>query len=253
MGKKWLFGSALGTLAAAGAGAAVGYTLLRRAGLRWGATDAEVGKALPGDGAIADAEIVTTHAVTVDAPPAAIWPWLVQQGYGRAQWYTDAPWDPFLETVVYPAMVPADKLPPGGKAPRSATAIRPELQHLAVGDVVPDGPPGTAWFTVVEIQPQRAIVYYSDTHADFLCPVFLQGTRWETHGAFTWAFVLEPVTAQSTRLLLRARCTLTPRAMQRLILPAFYLAEALTPRRMLCGIKARVEKAKEHQYAEERG
>lgn len=247
MGKRWVAAAALG------AGAAAGYAWVRRAGLRWGATDAEVGKALPGDGVIPDAEIVTTHAITVDAPPEAIWPWLVQQGYGRAQWYTDAPWDPFLEKFVYPAMVPADKLPPGGKVPRSADRIHPELQDLAVGDIVPDGPPDTAWFTVTEIQPQRAIVYYSDTHADFLCPAFLRGTRWETHGTFTWAFVLEPVSAQSTRLLLRARCTLTPRAMQRVILPVFYLAEALTPRQMLRGIKARVERNREKLYADERG
>jgi hypothetical protein len=30
----------------------------------------------------------TTHAVTIDAPPSAIWPWIVQAGYGRAGWYT---------------------------------------------------------------------------------------------------------------------------------------------------------------------
>ncbi len=47
------------------------------------ARDGEVAAKLPGDELLPDAGLVTTRAVTVDAPPEAIWPWLVQMGSGR--------------------------------------------------------------------------------------------------------------------------------------------------------------------------
>ena len=48
--------------------------------LSWGATESEAARRLPGDNLLADAGIVSTRAVQVDAPPSAIWPWLVQMG-----------------------------------------------------------------------------------------------------------------------------------------------------------------------------
>src|SRR6266700_193576 len=56
--------------------------------LHWGATAEEAGIRLPGDDLVPDARYVTTRAVTVRAPAAAIWPWLVQMGQGRAGFYT---------------------------------------------------------------------------------------------------------------------------------------------------------------------
>ena len=80
---------------------------------RWGATDDEVARPMPGDEVIADAA-VTTRAIGIDAPPEQVWPWLVQIGYGRAGWYS------------------YDWIDNDGR--RSATSIRPELQSLSVGD-----------------------------------------------------------------------------------------------------------------------
>ena len=54
--------------------------LYRRWHLRWGATAAEVASALPGDDLCARAQFGCTGAVTIDAPPQAVWPWLVQVG-----------------------------------------------------------------------------------------------------------------------------------------------------------------------------
>ena len=31
---------------------------------------------------------VTNHAITIDAPPEDVWPWMVQMGWGRGGWYT---------------------------------------------------------------------------------------------------------------------------------------------------------------------
>ena len=55
-----------------------GY-LLRRQGLRWGATDEEVNKPLPGDEVVPHPMLETNHAVSIAASAEEIWPWLVQR------------------------------------------------------------------------------------------------------------------------------------------------------------------------------
>lgn len=103
--------------------------------------------------------------VTIDAPPSDVWLWLVQGGYrgaGRAGWYTDSWFDMVVEAGHLRLTTPAGELTehPGA---RSHTAILPEFQHLTVGDIVPDGPPDSAYFVVKGIDPERSLVLYSDT------------------------------------------------------------------------------------------
>src|SRR5690242_11501251 len=117
-------------LGVSGATAAVFVT--RRLAQRSGATRSEVESALPGDDLVPDAQIQTTRAITIHAPVAAVWPWVAQLGYHRGGWYTNARLDKALWRIDNP----------------SAERILPELQHLGVGDTVPDGPDGTARFTV---------------------------------------------------------------------------------------------------------
>src|SRR5512132_1642791 len=58
--------------------------------LRSGATGEEVHGAYPGAELVPGGRRTSTMAVTIDAPPAAVWPWLVQMGCDRAGWYS---WD----------------------------------------------------------------------------------------------------------------------------------------------------------------
>jgi hypothetical protein len=51
---------------------------------RWGATDAEVAAPMPGDELVPGCQYRCTRAITIDAPPAVVWSWLVQVGFGRA-------------------------------------------------------------------------------------------------------------------------------------------------------------------------
>jgi hypothetical protein len=44
---------------------------------RWGATDEEIGAPFPGADLIPGGKRGGTMAVTIDAPPAAVWSWLV--------------------------------------------------------------------------------------------------------------------------------------------------------------------------------
>jgi len=51
---------------------------------RWGATEEEVRRAMPGDALLRQDAPSTTRAITIDVPPEAVFPWLLQIGYGRA-------------------------------------------------------------------------------------------------------------------------------------------------------------------------
>src|ERR1700681_4810245 len=50
------------------------------------ATDEELLAAFPGADLIPGGKRHATMAVTVDAPPSRVWPWLVQMGCDRAGW-----------------------------------------------------------------------------------------------------------------------------------------------------------------------
>jgi hypothetical protein len=112
---------------------------------------------------------VTTWAVTIHAPPAAIWPWIVQMGQGRGGLYSYE----LLENLA-------------GSDLHNADRIHPEWQHLAVGDAirpVPEGYLGLAdspKYTVAAIEPNRFLVL---------------------DGFVT--FVLSPPDAQATRVIVR--------------------------------------------------
>jgi hypothetical protein len=92
---------------------------------RWGATDEEVRGSLPGDQLDSPHGYrpISTRAITIDAPPEEVWPWLVQMGSGRAGFYTHERVERLL-FITY-----ADG--------HSATRIHPEWQELHVGDRVP--------------------------------------------------------------------------------------------------------------------
>lgn len=111
---------------------------------RWGATDAEVGKTLPGDEfeSRMGYRQISTRAITIDAPPAAVWPWVVQMGSGRAGFYTHE-WVERLLFITY-----ADG--------HSSTRIHPEWQELRVGDRVPYSRFNTVPVTLVD--PPRCLV-----------------------------------------------------------------------------------------------
>ncbi len=123
---RWIAAGALGVIPL--------YMLaIRPWHLRWGATDEEIDRDMPGDDLVANPHLDSTRAVTIRATPQQIWPWIVQIGRGRAGWYS---YD-FIDN-------------PGQ---RSAETILPEFQQLNVGDHIPTGiGPG---FRVMTIEPNR--------------------------------------------------------------------------------------------------
>jgi hypothetical protein len=227
--KRIVVGSAI----AAGSWAA--YVAARQWYRTWGIDPAEAAKLLPGDELVAEPTACDTRGITIDAPPEAVWPWLVQMGYGRGGWYS------------YDAM---------DMKGASSDVIVPEHQSLAVGDVVPTDPGGG--FIVKVVEPDQALVLYLDpevlaTRKDAAVPAALapglavSGRFLETATPpqFTaaWIFALEPLEGGRTRLIERFRVRMdgaTPAS--RFLAPALGVGVFVMTRRQMLGIKARAEK-----------
>jgi hypothetical protein len=143
---------------------------------RWGLTADERSRPLPVDELVPAAE-QQTHAITIDAPAPAVWPWLVQMGQGRGGFYSHDR----LERLV-------------GADIRNAEEIHPEWQDLAVGDLVRTYRPlprfePLGWI-VAAIESGRVFVVHEPERAGVINS--------------SWAFVLEE-DASGTRLLSRWR------------------------------------------------
>lgn len=142
-------------------------------------------RALPGDHWIADPRASVTDGITIAAEPAAIWPWLLQMGCGRAGWYS------------------YDRLDNAGVP--SAEVLVPAWQELAVGDRLPARPQGDDGFDVLELDPERLLVlgglYDLEHGAQLAFDAEVPATWWRA----SWAFVLERLEPGRTRLHVRAR------------------------------------------------
>lgn len=175
---------------------------------------------LSGDAFLPDAETTKTDAITIEAPPARVWPWLVQMGCRRGGWYS------------------YDALDNGGV--RSADRIIPELQRIAVGDRLPAAPKDPGGFAVLAIVPERALVLGSPSlvpDAPAQDDPGLLGGRYR----MTWAFVLEPIGAVATRLLVRVRGELGPGLRNRLARAAIMPIHAIMEHEQLRNLKLRAE------------
>ncbi len=224
----------LALIALAGvAGFAVGrYRQLSHEQQTWGVDTAEAERELLGDDIVEDPVVVETRGVDIDAPPEAVWPWLVQMGYGRAGWYS------------------FDQIDMDGK---SAEVILDEFQELAEGDRVPTHPGGG--FEVRTLRPNQALVLYLDTELVNATdeaestPVGLQGAGALGEAAMsefraTWAFILEPAPGERTRLIERMRLWADDSGRpQRLAMPFMGLGVFVMTRKHMLGLKERAGRA----------
>jgi len=204
--KKLVIGLAtVGTMKAVATGA---YLLLvgpwQR---RWGATDEEVQRAMPGDEEVEHSLMNATRAVTINARPEEIWPWLVQIGTGKAGWYS---YD-WIENLM-------------GLNVSSTDRIIPEFQQLEVGDSIPLA--SGLEIPVKLLKPGETLLLVGHD------PVV---------GDASWMFGLYPIDEQRTRLVTRTRnrWPMTPGGILTLLFiePGSFLMV----RKMLLGIKRRAE------------
>jgi hypothetical protein len=186
--------------------------------LRWGSTDEERSRSMPGYGLAPEPNYETTRAITIEAGPEDVWPWLVQLGKGRGGLYS-IDW--------------LDRLFGFLDAP-SAEEVLPEFQRLQVGDVIPLGR-GPGW-PVVHVDECRCLALGGENG----------GTRW------SWVFGLYASDdRQVTRLVSRNRVSAPPGVGRLLMLavvepPAFIMTAT-----MLRGIKRRAERLAAQRRAAE--
>jgi hypothetical protein len=213
-------GVALGSLALGGA--VLGYVrYVRPRHLRWGATDEEVNAVWPGDEISPGATAVCTHAITINAPKDAVWPWIVQIGQDRAGFYSYS----WLENLV-------------GASIHNIERIVPDFQDRKVGDTVWLAPKhryaGQARLVVARLDPGDAIVLVSPDDYDAL---FAGGVA-----KGSWSFILKAIDAKTTRFVMRGRGRPIGRLEQVFDKAVFEPAHFIMERRMMLSIKELAEK-----------
>ena len=202
MTRRSLTRAAAASLVLAVALCAAVWLLYRPWALSWGSTDEEISRSMPGDEVILKPTFNATRAVTIEATPEEVWPWIIQIGYRRAGFYS---YD----------LLDNDGIP-------SAEQILPEYQNLKVGDHIPLS--STANVRVTELEPPRSMVLVFE----------VEGT-WSNA---TWVWSLEPLDAGRTRLVTRLRANargLRPRLF-------LDLGEIIMMRKCMLGIKRRAER-----------
>ena len=188
---------------------------LRRWFARWGTTHDELTRVMPGDAVITNPTHSATHAVSVDAPPDHIWPWLVQMGYQRGGLYSYDWLDRLFGFLDRP----------------STDRILPECQHLAVGHRIRLGP--REELTVAALEPNRALALNYKAH-DF---------EW------VWQFGLYPLGKCRTRLVTRGTQRVPNTIGGWLFMRVMEPVAFIMTRRMLLGLKQRAERLQRQAFA----
>jgi hypothetical protein len=224
--------------------ATVAYFVAVRPKIRaWGLDPEESELPLPGDDLIVEPNATETRGLTIDAPVAKVWPWLVQMGFGRAGWYS------------YDVLDNKSK---------SAAGILPEFQSLKAGDIMPTHPGGG--FEVKSVEFERALVLYTDT--DLVraqgekaaekaeaegTPAESTPTGLKVSGTMigasypefsaSWAFYLRPTDEGKTRLIERFRAKTPGSGPANVVLgEVMGTGIVLMTRKQMLGIKERVER-----------
>ncbi|MBD8506716.1 hypothetical protein HT102_09480 [Hoyosella sp. G463] len=148
---------------------------LRKWRTTWGTTAAERQRTYPGDELLTDPKWSYSHAVTINAGPSEVWPWIVQLGQGRGGFYSYQA----LENLV-------------GCRITNVGEILPRFQHLEVGDAIrlhPKAPP----IPVALVEPERHLVLFASDAG--------------SGEATVWGFHLLPLEGGRTRLIERGGST----------------------------------------------
>lgn len=197
---------------------AIRHGVLRLLVAELGPPASDDSRPLAGDDLLPAARFQRTHATTIEAPVEKVWPWLVQMGGRRAGWYSFDALD-------------NDGMP-------SADHIIPELQSLKVGDVIPALPKSADGFAVLRIERPQTLILGDPS----LVP---GGTRspsappWKT----SWAFTLEPIGGEATRLTVRVRAAYEPSMKMALMAPSMGLVHEAMERRQLRNLRRRAERS----------
>lgn len=208
---------------------------LRKRRSHWGLTAAEAERTLPGDDRVPQPRVGWTHAITIDASAADVWPWVAQIGQAKGGFYSYQ----WLENLV-------------GCNIQNADAVEPKWQNLELGDGIRlyEGAPA---LPIVELEPGDYFVVYAGPGED-------DGLEGGPAFAFSWLFLVEPIVddsgAQRCRFISRVRSTHGDSLKERLAFGPLLMEPIgfVMDRRMLIGVKERAEeRARQHGVREAPG
>jgi len=178
--------------------------VLRPWQLKWGATDIEIKRTMPGDEIVARPTFNATRSVSINAIAENIYPWIIQMGVTRAGWYS------------YDLL---DNL-----AKRSAEVILPEYQNIKIGDVIPLSPDGKQGMLVKEFKKNEWMLW------------------WDKKGDSTWVWGIYPEGESTFRLITRVRVKYRFFSVAILFNLLIEFFDIWMMRKCMLGIKKRAEK-----------
>lgn len=164
--------------------------------VRWGASDEEVVRPFPGQDIVPGGQRSATMAVTIDAPPEQVWPWLLQMGTDRGGWCSWDRLDDFER--------------------RSTDRLHPEWREVKVGDHLAAKPDGTEWWEVAALEPNRFLALRMSLDLAGR-PFDPAGGRPPRFTDSTWGFLLQERRGGRTRLVVSGYWAMEPRWLQPLL------------------------------------
>ncbi len=182
----------------------------------FGSTPEELALALPGDERISDPTVSWKHAITINAVPEQVWPWIIQMGDDRAGFYSYT----FIERLIDPT--------PGLYV--NAEQVHPEWQSPPVGNrIIAD------IVKVVAYEPNRYLFVSADPNADFV---------------WTWVWQIAPAAGGRTRMVIHMGIQVPPEANSPLLTGFMNLGAFIMERNLMTGLKLRAEGGSEPAWIE---
>ncbi len=193
--------SLIGLVAASG----TAYLVLAGARLRtWGTRDDEATRDLPSEALMPQPGAALTHAISIDAPPERVWPWIAQLGQDKGGFYSYA----WIENLGGAGIVNADHINSDWQDPQPGGLLR---LHPSLA------------LEIVRVVPGELFVVSRPVRGGL---------------GFHWIFMLSPQGQGGTRLIVRERYVL-PWAPARRVAAVVTVGSAVMSRKMLLGIKER--------------
>ena len=168
----------------------------------------------------------------------------MQIGHGRAGFYLDSTfWDKCVDWYYRRLSRHQPGTAAVGYHVTTDDRIVPAWQNPRVGDIIADGPPGTAYYVVRQAEPGRSFVLFTDTHLRYLLPARLRSNpRLGISAELSASYLLTEPEPGTTRLIRRMRLHCGPWPFRAYTAPIVLIwGEAITARNLLRGVQRRTE------------